>query len=104
MSKENVKEKQLNALKAYLRSFSKRAIECKDNAIKMDALLEDASESLAHLINAQTSAALVSFHVMMKSELLRIMGDVISKSGEEVIKNFMNSNKKVEVNKDEPGS
>lgn len=104
MSDKKLRDKQLHALKAYLKSFSRRAIECKDDAIRLDALLEDSSESLAHLINAQTSAALVSFHVMMKSELVRILGDAISKSGEEVIKSFMDTNRKVEVIKDESGS
>jgi hypothetical protein len=74
--------------------FSKRVSDCKGDAIKIHVLCSENAESFAKLINAHTTAALVSFHVMFKKEMLRVMDEMITNSGMEVIESFKNSEMK----------
>jgi len=52
---------------------------------------------MAKLINAHTVAALVSFHVMFKKESLRVLDDMITKSGKEIIESFKNKESRKET-------
>lgn len=82
-------KKQRDALRSYLLKFNEEAKKL-DSDLKVYELADTAAESLAKLVNAQTTAALVSFHVMMKKDIAKILDDAISSSGKNIIEQFKN--------------
>lgn len=71
-----------------LMQFSEKVRETNGDLIKLNELCESQADALANLINAQTTAALVSFHAAIKKEISRIINDSIDSSGKEVIEAF----------------
>ena len=79
---------QRKALTELLFNFGKRAAGCGDDLMKMHALADEQSVALANVMNAQTAAVLVSFHVLFKNEISRIINDCMDKSGTSIIEAF----------------
>ena len=95
-SQKDAKEQQRRALSQLLFSFANRVIEIGNDPIKLHAIADEQAIALANVTNAQTTAALVSFHILFKKELSRIINEAIDQSGQEVIQSFSRSHKMAE--------
>lgn len=67
--------------------------------LKINEICESTADSLANLINAQTTAALVALHVGIKSEISRVINDLIDQSGKEIIESFKSGQLKDQIDK-----
>jgi len=82
-----------------LTQFSQQVQSANGDLIRINELCESTSESLANLINAQTTAALVALHVGIKSEISRVINDLIDQSGKEIIESFKSGQLRSKENK-----
>ncbi len=82
-----------------LNQFGKQVQSADGDLIRINELCESTAESLANLINAQTTAALVALHVGIKSEIGRVINDLIDQSGKEIIESFKSGQLKDKIDK-----